>query len=97
MIDGELILFIIKLVLGGVAAFLAILLWSKMRDTAWMCLVVGVVFSYAGVVFEMMSTLGLTATGEGIFFGVSLAKLFFAVLPSVFYIIAFVLMIIRSK
>lgn len=97
MNEGDLILFIIKLVLGGAAAFLAIFLWSKTRDVAWMTLVAGVVFSYAGVVFDMMLQMGFVSSGGIPIFGVPIVKLFFAVIPSVFVIVAFVLMILRNR
>lgn len=97
MNNSELILLIIKLVLGGMAAFLAIFLWSKTRDAAWMTLVGGVVFSYAGIVFEMMLVLGIVESGGFSVFGIPVANLFFAVVPSLFYIVAFLLMILRKK
>ena len=37
--NPQLLLFIIKLVLGGIAAFLAIFVMSKTRDASWMFLV----------------------------------------------------------
>lgn len=96
--NSSLILFIVKLVLGGLAAFLAIMLWSRTRDAAWMSLVAGAVVSYAGVVFDMLISLGIVTAENTLFiFGLSLPALLFAVIPSVFYILAFILMLIRNK
>lgn len=97
MTQGELLLYIIKLVLGGMAAFLAILLWSKTRDAAWMSLVAGAVVSYAGVVYSMLEDMGITFVKDVFVFGMPLTKLIFAVLPSVFFILAFMLMLLRHR
>jgi hypothetical protein len=97
MAESEIIFYIIKLVLGGVAAFLAIMLWSHTRDSAWMSLVAGAVTGYAGIVYEMLVKLGIAGDIGVKIAGIPLASLLFAVIPSVFYITAFVLMIIRTK
>lgn len=97
MQQSEMILYIIKLVLGGLAAFFAILLWSKTRDVAWMSLVAGTITSYAGIVYDMMNSFGLIV-GKGLLvFGVPIASLLFASIPSLFYIAAFILMLTRNK
>lgn len=97
MQQSEMILFIIKLVLGGFAAFFAIMLWSKTRDIAWMSLVAGSVISYAGVVYEMMSKFGIIGVAGISIAGIPLATLFFTVIPPLFYIAAFIFMLFRYK
>lgn len=97
MIQSTLILYIIKLALGGIAAFLAILLWSKTRDAAWMSLVAGVVTSYAGIVYNMLVDLGIVLNGGPLVFGIPLATLLFTCVPTLFYILAFILMLIRNR
>ena len=97
MAQSTLVLYIIKLSLGGIAAFLAILLWSKTRDAAWMSLVAGVVTSYAGIVYNMLVDLGIVLSGGPLVFGIPLATLLFTCIPTLFYILAFVLMLIRNK
>jgi hypothetical protein len=97
MTDAALTLYIIKLVLGGIAAFFAIMLWSKTRDAAWMSLVVGVVTSYAGIVYNMLIDLGIVLNGGPLVAGIPLATLLFTCVPTLFYILAFILMLIRNK
>ncbi|HOE07933.1 MAG TPA: hypothetical protein PLV89_03575 [Treponemataceae bacterium] len=97
MSTGTLILSVIKLVAGGLAAFFAILLWSKTRDTAWMSLVAGTVTSYAGVVYEMLSGFGLFPSGMIELFGIPIASLFFTIVPPLFYIAAFIIMLSRTR
>lgn len=96
MDDSQMILYILKLVLGGLAAFLAIMLWSKTRDLAWMSLVAGAVTTYAGIVYDMMTVFGIVGVSGISLFGIPLATLLFAVIPPLFFIIAFIIMIFRQ-
>lgn len=93
----EVVLLIIKLVVGGIAAFLAIMLWSRTRDAAWMCLVAGIVTSYAGIVYDMLVQLGIVVSGGITVAAIPIATLLFAVVPTLFYIFALILMLVRSR
>lgn len=97
MMQQELILFIIRLVLSGIAAFFAIALWSKTRDVAWMCLVAGAVTSYAALVYELLAKLGFVPTETVTVFHIPIITLLFAVLPPLFFILAFMLMLARKR
>ena len=59
MSNGEIILLVSRLAISAVAAFLAILLWSRTRDLAWMLIVIGVIASYADILFGLLAQLGL--------------------------------------
>ena len=82
--DPQLLLFIIKLVLGGIAAFLAIFVMSKTRDASWMFLVAGFLFSYAALVVDLMIELGVFAADSILVAGMPLVSLLSAVIPSEF-------------
>jgi len=97
MEQSQLILYVIKLALGGIVAFLAILLWSRTRDGAWMSLVAGAIVSYAGIVYQLLGNLGIFFKKDLYIWGLSLTQLIFTVIPPLFYIIAFVLMLIRTR
>lgn len=92
----NLLLLIIKLIVGGIAAFLAIMLWSRTRDVAWTCLIAGVVTSYAGIVYDMLMQLGVVISGGVAVAGIQIVTLLFAVVPSCFFIAAFIIMIVRN-
>jgi len=94
--NPELLLFIIKLVVGGIVGFLAILLMSKTRDAAWMCMVGGFLLSYATLVFELMEHLGIVTTTSVCLFGIPVSSLICAVVPSLFFIVAFILMLCKK-
>ena len=83
--------------MGGIAAFCSILLWSKTKDAVWMNLVVGVVAKYAGVVYEILSVLGIIFPESIVFYGIPFSSLIFTALPDIFFIIAFILLLKRNK
>ena len=97
MTQGQVILYSIKLILSGIAAFLAIALWSKTRDAAWMSLVAGAVTGYAGMVFELLVKMGIVLAGGIRIADIPLSSLLFSVIPTLFFILAFILMLRRTK
>ncbi len=97
MESAEILLYIVKLVLGGILAFLAIMLWSRTRDAAWMSLVAGAVTAYAGLVYEMFVKLGIILESQLRLYGIPVSSLIFTVVPSIFFILAFILMLFRTK
>lgn len=97
MTQSQVILYVVKLVLGGIAAFCSILLWSKTKDSVWMSLVAAVVSKYAGIVYEILSVLGISLPWDVVLWGIPVSTLVFTVLPDVFFIAAFVLMLKRNS
>lgn len=91
----QLVLIIIKLIFGGLSSFFAILLWSKTRDLAWMSLVCASLCTYAAIVYDVLENLGIIPADIWTFYGVSLASLFFAIVPSIFYMLSFSIMLKR--
>ena len=95
--EPRILLFIIKLVAGGIVAFLAILLMSKKRTVAWSFMVSGFLLSYAALVYDLLIELGvLTATKYGLW-GLPVSTLLCAVLPAVCYITAFIIILAKRN
>ena len=97
MTQPEIIVLIIKLVLGGIAAFLAILVWSKTRDGAWFFLVSGTILSYCSIVYDMLKSFGILTKNFYLVYGIPIIDLCFIVIPTLFFIIGFIIMIAKSK
>ena len=95
--DSGLVLYTFsRLLLGALAAFLAIMLWSKTRDTAWMLVVLGTITAYAEIIYSILKLFGLTS---GDFLPVGEMPLMSIVLPSlpvVFFISALMVMVVRK-
>lgn len=98
MTETEIIFFIIKLFLGGVIAFLAIMLWGRTRDFSWMFLVFAAVTGYSSIVFDLLLRLGFVTAREISILGneIPLVQLVLAIVPGLFVIMAFILMLIKT-
>lgn len=97
MSENEIIFFGIKLVLGGIIAFLAIMLWGKTRDFSWMFLVFAAVTGYSSIVFDLLLRLGFVNSREISVFGneIPIVQLILAIVPGIFVIISFIIMLVR--
>jgi hypothetical protein len=93
---GAISLIASRLVLGATASFFAIILWSKTRDIAWMLMVVGTIAAYAETVYSILERFGIADGGMVSIGNVPLASLVLPNLPTVFYISAFAVMVVRK-
>jgi hypothetical protein len=96
MDTGQLVFAYSRLILGFLAAFFAIMLWSKTRDGAWMLIVIGVIVAYIGIVHSVLEISGIEVAP--LYIGsVSLAAIPLPALSTVFFIAAFLVMVIRQR
>lgn len=93
---GEIVLISSRLVLGASASFMAIVLWSKTRDIAWMLMVIGTIAAYAETVYSILGRFGLTEGTRFLLGSVPVASLVLPNLPTAVYIGAFAVMIARK-
>ena len=94
---SSMVLCIIKLIVGGAATFLAILVWSKTRDGAWMSVLGGVIISYAGTIYQVLLDLRIVYIDKVQLFGLPLTSLIFSIVPQALFITAFIIMLKRKK
>jgi hypothetical protein len=95
MDTGELVIVFCRLILRAAAAFLAIMLWSKTRDIAWMLMVGGTVTAYGEHLYNVLNAVGISASpwaAESI----PLAAAALSNIPVFFFIAAFLVMVVRS-
>ena len=94
MDSGQVIYILSRLVLGAVASFFAIMLWSKTRDIAWILIIIGTLASYVETVYAILNLFGI---GGGFVIGsVPFISILLACLPVVFFIAAFAVMVVRK-
>ncbi len=86
---NSLVLVMVRVVLGFMAAFLSILVWSKTREYAWLLMTAAILLDYVGVLFEALTLVGITAWDSGIA-GVSLLGLLFQGGPFLLFGAAFI-------
>ena len=96
MDSGQVIYIISRLSLGALASFLAIMLWSKTRDVAWMFMVIGAISVYVETVYSILMILGITGKNLFMVGSLPLASIVLPFLPAVFFISAFTVMVVRK-
>lgn len=94
--DSTILLYIIKLITGGLVAFLAIFIMSKTRDAAWMSIVCGFVLSYASLMYDLMVTLGIFPSSPVQIYGIPLPALISVILPNICFITGFIIKLIKK-
>jgi hypothetical protein len=92
----QVILMLSRFFLGAVATFLAIMLWSRTRDTAWMLIVIGTIAHYGDVVFNALETFGVVRLDVITIGSVAVFPLVLTNLPTLFFILAFLVMVVRK-
>ncbi|MDR2109841.1 MAG: hypothetical protein LBP32_00885 [Spirochaetaceae bacterium] len=90
---GQITYIVSRLFLGAAASFFAIMLWSKTRDVAWMLMVIGTIAAYIEIIYSILRLFGVTGDSSG---SPSPASIVLSNLPTVFYISAFLVMVIRK-
>ena len=92
----ELLTLIIRLSVGALATFFAILLWSQTRDSAWMLVVIGVIVHYGEIMYTTFRLFGILPE-QTILFGLPLVEILLQNVPAVFYILGFIVAISKSR
>jgi len=97
MDSGQTLFIMSQLGLGAAASFLAIMLWSRTRDIAWMLIIIGAIVAYIEIVHSILNLFGM---GGGNFLLIGSVPLISFILPLLrmgFFIAAFLIMIIRQS
>ena len=95
MDSGQVVYILGRLILGAAASFLAIMLWSRIRDAAWILVIIGTIVAYAETVYSILTVLGIG--GVHLTIGsMSLLSVVLPCLPTVFFIAAFAVMVARK-
>ena len=95
MEKGQLILIMSQLGFGAVATFLAIMLWSRTREAAWMLIIIGAIIAYIEIVYSILNIFGMTSDFF-IFETVPIVSFILPLLRMLFFIAAFLVMIIKQ-
>ncbi|MDR1388699.1 MAG: hypothetical protein LBJ31_01805 [Treponema sp.] len=95
MDTGEVLFIVSRLSTGALAAFFAIIVWSRTRDAAWMLMVIGTIAAYIETVYSILELFGIT--GSDISIGsVPLAAILLPNIRTGFFIAAFAVMVVRK-
>lgn len=94
--NPEFLLFMIKILCGGIVAFLAIFLMSKTREISWVFLITGFLLSYIATVYESLLSIGVVTDVSISVGGIPLISFLSAVIPTLCFIIGLILRILRK-
>jgi membrane-bound ClpP family serine protease len=97
MDSGQTAYIICRLVFGAAAAFLAIMLWSKTRDAAWMLIIMGAIFAYIEIIYSVLGLFGIDGSNLFLIGSVPLISFVLPLLRMIFFIAAFIVMIVRHS
>jgi uncharacterized membrane protein len=85
-----------RLVLGAISSFLAILLWSRTRDAAWIFVIISALITYVEIVYFILNLLGIIRENILSENAVLIITILLSCLPTVFIIAAFSVMALRK-
>jgi len=85
-----------RLALGAVSSFLAILLWSRTRDAAWIFVIISAIISYVEVIYSILNLFGVISENIMSENAVLIITILLSCMPTVFIIAAFFVMALRK-
>ncbi len=88
--DSMILLYIIKLIIGGVISFSAIMIMSKTRALEWMLIVSGFLISYIALVLNMCFYFNILADIFPRIAGISLFTILEMLLPAICFVAGFI-------
>lgn len=91
------VLLLSRLGLGAIATFVAVILWTRTRDPAWMFVVVGVVVAYAETVFSTLEAFGVVRIDQVAGVVSIVARALFAGLPTILITIGLLIVLSRRR
>ena len=93
---AEIVLLVLKLLLGGLTAFLAILLWARIGNGVCIAFLMAALTGYVGILMEVLEAVHVITFDAKTLAGIPLGSLIFTLVPFIFYILAFVMLLSRS-
>jgi hypothetical protein len=96
MDTGQVVYIASRLILGALASFFAIMVWSKIRDVAWMLMVIGTIAVYVETVYSILNLMGITGDNIVVIGSVPLVSIILPCLPTIFFMAAFIVMAVRK-
>jgi hypothetical protein len=97
MESAELIGIVARLVFGALTSFMAILLWAKTRDTAWMLLIMGVIVEYGEIIYTTLKLFGVVPAEVYLIPDILLVDVILVNLPLLLFGMGFFVMLLRSR
>jgi hypothetical protein len=93
---GQLVYILSRLILGALASFFAIMLWSRTRDIAWMLMVIGTIAAYVETVYAILKLFGIESGDYLLIGSMPFMSILLPCLPTVFFTATLIVMVFRK-
>jgi hypothetical protein len=97
MDTGQTVFIFSQLILGACAAFLAILLWPKIREAPWMLVIFGAIVAYIETVYSILKIFGIAGEELIILGSIPLISFILPTVRMIFFIAAFAIMVYKQS
>lgn len=94
--NPNIVFYVVKLIIGGIVTFLAILTMSKTRAIEWVMIVAGFLFDYAYLVYDLLLDLGIFAASNINDNQIPVISLIFVICSGICFITAFIFKLIKK-
>lgn len=95
--DGAVFELLVRLSLGALASFFAIISWTRTRNLYWVCVIAGILSTYAATLYRALRSFGLFAGPQILVLGAPLGTLISDNLSVLFFLSACILYIRSNK
>ena len=83
-------------ILWAVAVFIAIIIWSKTRDSSWIFIILSVIAFYISVVYRTLIFFGIIEQGYFIYMNIDVLSVVADVFPVFLLIIALIIKAVKN-
>jgi hypothetical protein len=94
---GQTLFIAIQLGLGAVAAFLAIFLWPRIRDAAWLLIIFGIIVAYIETVYSILNMFGISGFDYILIGSIPVISFILPTIRMAFFIVAFAIMVYKQS
>ena len=93
---GEVIRISSRLILGAIASFLAIMLWSRTRDAPWVLIIIATIMAYVETLYSILKQFGIEIGNSLSVSAIQILPIVLSCLPVAFVIAALAVMVVRK-
>jgi hypothetical protein len=97
MPDQSIVGLIVRIIIGSIAAFFAIMLWARTRDTAWMLAIIAIILEYVKILFDAFQRFGFISGGFLVVGELQLGRIILTNFPSAFLTAALIVVLYRNR
>ncbi len=95
--NGTYVLITLKIALGVITSFLAILAWQKARRMSSLFFIIGVLTLYTQIIYNALISFGIINIYETALYGIKIGSIVTELIPLTAFMISLILFLIENK